>query len=436
MRLGIKRVLAVAALVAGTAAFAFAVLGSSGSYEATAVFDQAHGLVEGSEVQAAGFKVGEVEKIELGDDGLPRVHMQIDDDYRLRAGARADLRFFSVAGEINRYIALDRGSGPELPDGATIAAARSDQPEEIDQVLETLDPATRDDFRELFGAIDAATVGRGADIEGALEHSADALRETAAVVQQVNADGEALRTFMEKGRRVVSTLATDPAALGATADELALMLRTTAARQQEIAAGLEILPEGLRRPRSALERTSAAVPNLRALVRVARPGVRELVPFSRALRPALAEAESALAEADRLLAEAPSDLRRLDPLLRTLRPLLPPLGRTLTGANPMLDELRARLPDVFGFFANWADFTASFDANGNGGRVGLIPASPSGGGPGDAPYRNVIGPGDCEADGTTQPGVVEAPFDRVPGVLECEPWAAFAESYLSGGGGR
>lgn len=433
----VNRMLAVGALAVAVLLVAAVVLvSSSGSYAVTAVFDHAHGLVVGSEVQAGGFKVGEVKEIELGDDGLPHVRLEIDDDHRLRRGATANLRFFSVTGEVNRYVALERGEGPELSDGATIGLARSDQPEEIDQVLATLDPGTRAEVRELFAAIDAATRGRGPDLERTLAHGADALRETASLVDQVNADGEALRTFVEKGRRVVSAVARDPASLGGTVDRLAELLRTTATRERELATAVERLPEGLRQPRLALERTRAAIPNLRTLVRLARPGASELAPFSRELRPALADAVPTLAEAERLLTAAPADLRRIDPLLRSLRPLLPELGRALDDANPIADELRVRLPDAFGFFANWADFTASFDANGNGGRVAMIPAIPTGGGPGDAPDRNLIGPSDCEPDATTEPGILRLPFDRTPGVLECEPWTDFRESFLSEGAGR
>lgn len=435
MALGARRVAVLGALSATLVAGLVAVTRSSGTYEVTAVVRQANGVVEGGEVQAAGFKVGEVKEVTLGDDGLPRLRMEIEDGYRLRQGATADVRPFSVSGEVNRFVALRRGAGEELPDGATLLPGATDEPVEIDRVLETLDPRTRADVRDLFGALDAATLGRGRDIERSLAHSADALRETAAVVDQVNADSEALRTFVEKGRRVVSALARDPAALGGTVDEMAALLETTAARQAQIAEGVRLLPQGLGEPRLALDRTRAAIPNLRALVSAGRPAIRELVPFSRELRPALADARPTLSEAERLIRTGPADLRRLEPLLADLEPLLPDLSQALADSGPITDDMRARLPDIFGFFANWADFTASYDANGNGGRIGIIPAAPPPvyAGPGDAPARNAISSDACAADGTTAPGVLPAPFDRVPGVLGCDPWLGYEDSFLAGG---
>lgn len=411
------RIAVVVALAVAAVAFATIVASSSGTYRLTAVFEQTHGLVEGAEVQVAGEKVGEVKAIELGEDGFPRVEMEISDDFVVRRGGQADLRFFSVAGETNRFIDLTQGKGPELEDGATIGIARSDEPVEIDAVLSTLDPATRGDVRALLARIDLASDGRGPDIDRTLRHSADALAETAALVREVSSDGVALRTFVQKGRQVVSAIAREPAALGGSADELAALLRTTGRHETQVAASLELLPAALREPRFALERTAGAVPALRETVRVARPAVRELVPFSRDLRPALAAARPALGEAQRLISRSPADLRVLSRLLAAARPVLARLSPVLVSANPMLDELRARLPDVFAFFANWADFTADYDANGHGARVGLVF---------NEPPRNEIGPSDSGA------GLLASPFDRTPGVLEGEPWTGYRGSFTGG----
>ena len=415
------RLTAAVALLVPAVAIAFLLFGRSGSYEVVARFDQAHGLVQGAEVQAAGIGVGKVVEVSLGDDGYPLVRMTVDDGYRLRTGATADLRMFSVAGSVNRYVLLRQGSGRPLHDGAILRQDATDQPVEIDQVLSTLDPATRADVRSLLHRLDRGTRGRGPAIEATLRRSADGLAETAALVGDVTADGEALRTFVRDGRAVVGALARDPDALGAAADELAATLRTVAHRETALSETLAQLAPGLRSPRRALERTRGAVGDLRTLVAAGRPVAQELVPFSGALRPALREARPALAEASKLITQAPADLRRLDPLLADAGPVLERLAPVLRSANPMLDQLRVRLPDVFSFFANWADFTANYDANGHAARVGLVfePAP-----------LNETGPDDDAA------GQLAPPFARTPGVLEGEPWRGFEDSFVAGGKGR
>jgi hypothetical protein len=85
------------------------------------------------------------------------------------------------------------------------------------------------------------------------------------------------------------------------------------------------------------------------------------------------------------------------------------MAPVLLRATPMLEEARARLPDFFSFFSNWADFTANYDANGHAARVGLVFTPPP---------LNTIGPSDDRA------GQLRAPFLRTPGALEGEPWEA------------
>jgi hypothetical protein len=105
------------------------------------------------------------------------------------------------------------------------------------------------------------------------------------------------------------------------------------------------------------------------------------------------------------VADAQPTLRTLDPVLRS--------------AAPILDEARVRTPDFFSFFANWADFTSVYDANGHAARVGLVlPPAPD----------NVIDGSDNGA------GSLAAPFVRTPGVLEGEPWDSYRDSFLSGAG--
>ncbi|MCA1683571.1 MAG: MlaD family protein, partial [Actinobacteria bacterium] len=390
----------------------------SGTYEVNAVFDQVNGLVSGAKVEAAGVRVGKVTRIELGSDGLPHVRLRVDSDYRLRRGATAEVRFFSVAGELNRYVALTAGAGPELSDGATLGVARTDQPVEIDQVLSTLDPATRRSVRGLLAGLDSSLKGRGADISATLASSGPALNNTASLLADVNADGAALKTAVSQTRVVVGELARDPGALSATADRTAALLATTARRQSALRRALPRLGAAIRNPRVALDRLDGAVGDLRALVSAASPGVAQLVPAARELSGALRAGRPALAAAASLTRTAPADLRRLSPLLGTAKPVLKTLDPVLRGANPILDNARVRLPDFFSFFSNWADFTSNYDAAGHAARVGLVFAP--------APLRSV-GPGEAK------PGHLLAPFLRLPGVLEGEPWTDYEKSFVGGG---
>lgn len=391
---------------------------ADGTYEVTALFDDVKGLVPGNEVQAGGARIGTVGDIELDGDGYPRVTLEIDDDFQLRQGATADLRLFSLANQLGRYVLLTQGRGPVLGDGATIGLARTDQPVELDDVLRTLDPATRADVRGVLRKLNEATAGRGHDLAVAAEHAAPSINEFANLLEDVNADEHALRAVLREGRVALRAITRDPGAAGDFVDRLGGLLQTTAHRQAEISASLERLPAGLRSTRLALERLDRSIPELRTLVRTARPATRELIPTARELRRTAAVLPPALASIRRLIAQSPAHLTRLQPLLRTAGPSLERVDSVLCLANPILDEVRVFTPSLIQGVVEFGDLLRSYDANGHVAMVGVIEREPP---------TNPVGPD------TPGPGSVEPPFFRYPGIAYpvLQPWRDFPETFLT-----
>src|SRR3954466_8058171 len=126
------RVVALGALAAILVVVALLIGGAfSGSYRVNAVFDQVNGFVGGADVKAAGVDVGSVQRIWLGDDGLPHVAMDVDDGYPMRQGGTAEVRATAASGEVNRYVELTSGGGRPLPEDATLGTGSTDQPAEI-----------------------------------------------------------------------------------------------------------------------------------------------------------------------------------------------------------------------------------------------------------------------------------------------------------------
>jgi phospholipid/cholesterol/gamma-HCH transport system substrate-binding protein len=146
----IGRVLTAAVLVVAVAVLAVVLLGSSGAeYRVTARFENAGQLVKGNLVQVAGRAIGEVERIELGDDGGADVHLRItDEDYApLRTGVQAVVRQTSLSGVANRYVDLqmppeDR-AGRDVPDGGLLPAGATTSAVDLDQLFNTFDPRSR-----------------------------------------------------------------------------------------------------------------------------------------------------------------------------------------------------------------------------------------------------------------------------------------------------
>lgn len=426
------RVVVVSALAIGAFALVWAVTSASrGSYEMRAEFDDVRGLIPGGEVRAGAVPVGEVTSVELGLNDVPLVTFTVKDDFDLHEGATADIRLGSNVGAVNRAIELTEGdvTAPKLEEGTTLEDDQTDQPVNFDLAVQTLNPSTRDDIREMLIGLDEAIKGRGADFDRTLETSAEAVTETSLLLKQVNEDGEALRTLIGEGQRVVSALASDPDALGEAADRIALLLATTGNRQAELAESTRALGPALQNGRQLLDRLAAATPNLREFVTEARPAVTELRPLAQLLPEATNAAGPFLEETRKLVESGPSDLRNFAPIIDAATPVTEQLLKVSeAGLLPLGQELRVYGPETIAAFQNFGAATGSYDAVGHvlstaagDGQMGLPPSTEAAG---------EIDGNDCG------PGQIELPFVRSPGTLGCEPWTDFEDSFIDASGSR
>lgn len=392
---------------------------SGSTYEVTAIFDQVSGLPKDGEVKAGGVTVGRVREITLGKDNLPRVKLAIEDDFKLRRGATADLLIFGNAGQLNRYILLKQGTGQPLEDGATLATSFTDQPVEFDEVLGALNGQTRADVKSVLAGLDGATTGRSRDFDVARRTAAPAFAQTTALLRALNEDGEALRSAIRDSGTIVQAIAQRPETLGTWTEELRGLLDVTAQRQLQVTQTAQRATAGLREPRLALERLNQALPTLNALIPPARSAIGELPATAAALRPALSAARPTLAEAAVLTRTAPPALRRLTPTLKVLASQLNPARTVLCKGGPVLDTLRAQTPEFTGAVQQFGAITSNYDANGHGARVFLNTA-------------RVLG-GEATAEKNTS-GLLSKPYLRIPGTNIGQPWMEWRESFIGGDG--
>lgn len=423
------RVVAVSGLVLLAIVIVWVLSTSSrGSYELRAQFDDVRGLIPGGEVRAGAITVGHVTSVELSSEDVPEVTMQIEDDFDVHEGATADIRLGSNVGAVNRTVELTEGdtTRPELADGTLLATDRTDQPVNFDLAVQTLDPATRADVKEMLFGLEAAVAKRGLDIDRTLRTSSEAANETAALLGQVSRDGEALRTLVSESRRIVSAFASEPGVLSEAADRTSLLLETTGRRQADLARSVDDLGPALSETRVLLERLSGATPNLRELVSGLRPVVTELGPLARILPDASAAAGPFLSETRRLIEGGPDDLRAFDPVIDAATPVTKDLLVVAEKALPLGQEIRVYGPEIIGAFQNFGAANGTFDAVGHMmnaavGDAQMLPMSTA---------SDEIGPDECT------PGLLERPYIRLPGTLQCEPWEDFEDSFIDASGSR
>jgi len=430
------RVVVVASVTLVVAVVAVLLAGSrDGTYELRASFDDVRGLLEGGDVRAGAVKVGVVRSIRIAEDERPEVTMDVDDDFRLHRGARADVRLASNVGAVNRAVELLQGdpSAPLLPDGARLAVGATDQPVNFDEAVETLDPPTRRRLGRLVEGLERTLHGRGPDVDRLLRRSAPALNETAELLHQVGRDGVALRTLVRDGERVTGVLARDREELGAAADALAGLLRTTAGRQAQLRESVARLAPALTRGRAALDAVTAATPQLRRLARGLGPVATELRPLARLLPRAMQAAGPLTAQTRRLVERGPAQLRELRPIIRSASPVARKLTPVAREALPLARVLQVYVPETVGAFQNFGAISGAYDANGH----ILNVASGLSNMPPPSTVGRVIGPADCDRDnpGGVVAGLLQRPYIRVPGVNECQPWKDLPPGILPEGGG-
>jgi ABC-type transporter Mla subunit MlaD len=432
MRIGpyATRVAAFTALGIALVVVLLLLAASRDTYEVRAVFDDVRGLIPGGDVTAGAIKVGTVSDVYLNENKDPEVVMEIDGDFVMHQGAFANIRLASNVGAVNRVVDLTEGDPtlPELGDGTVLSGKATDQPVDFDLAVSTLTPKVRDDIGKVLAGLDESLKGRGGDFDRMLQNSSVTLNETANLLVSVNADGEALRTLVSEGQRVVSALAASPDDLGASADRLAQLLQVTGARQTELAQSVQLLGPALSNGRALLERTSESIPHLSRLVHESGPLLDELGPFADEVVPATKAATPFLHQTKKLIAETPPALREQVKFITLAQPVIGRLKPLLDRLNPIADQLRVYSPETVGFFQNVADAASNYDRNGHLIRTLTLAANT----PPASTQSGSLGPSDCG------PGLLEAPYHRTPGVNECQPWDAWRDSLgndNSGGGG-
>jgi ABC-type transporter Mla subunit MlaD len=140
-----------------------------GMHEMQISFPSADGLVAGSDVLEAGAQVGTVSALEPTPSQGALVTIEVSDSHwPLHAGLVADIRPKSLLGE--EYVDLHDGphSGPVYDASAVLRAPANADPVELDQFINSLDPATRTAVRVLLDDLGAGVAAQGPSLNAAL----------------------------------------------------------------------------------------------------------------------------------------------------------------------------------------------------------------------------------------------------------------------------
>jgi phospholipid/cholesterol/gamma-HCH transport system substrate-binding protein len=374
----IARGVAIAALALAIVLVAVLLLRGGGTHQYDLLFQNAGQLVKDDDVQVGGRRIGSIRKITLTDDNLARVRVEIKEPYApLRDGTQAVIRLTSLSGIANRYIALTPApnSAKKLDDGATLAVGSTTDVVDLDELFNTLDPDARKDLQGVIQGFAAQYEGKGPQAAKSAEYFNPFLSTSRRLVNQLTQDEGTLTDFIVNSSRAVTAVAE-------RRDDLADLVgntNTTAAAigQENVALGraLGLLPTTLRRANTTFVNLRATLDDLDVLVAESKPATKRLAPFLRELRPLVASSRPTIRDLRRLVTRSGADndlldaTRKLPGLQRVASPTFAHSTQALRKSQPVLEFIRPYTPELTGWFHDFGQSTANYDANGHFARI-------------------------------------------------------------------
>jgi phospholipid/cholesterol/gamma-HCH transport system substrate-binding protein len=374
----VARVAALAALALAVVVLAVVVLRGSGGKTYYVDFQNAGQLVKGDDVQVGGRQIGSVKDIALTHNNLARVRVQVRDAYApLHQGTTAIVRATSLSGVANRYIALTPGpnSNKPLPDGAHIGADSTTSVVDLDQLFNTLDPATRKALQEVVQGSATQYQGKGPQANESARYFGPALSSTDRVIQEVLRDQGAFTNFLANSSKLVTDVAArrnDLSSLVANANATAGAI---AQENTSFNTDLALLPGTLRKANTTFVNLRATLGDLTTLVNTSKPVAPKLAPFFATLRPLVANARPTVRSLSRVLfLPGPNNdlndlMKKLPALNNAARPAFADSITALQKSQPVVQFIRPYTPEFVGWLRDFGQGSSSYDANGHYARI-------------------------------------------------------------------
>jgi phospholipid/cholesterol/gamma-HCH transport system substrate-binding protein len=374
----IARGAVLGALLAVVAVLAIILLSGGGGTQYKLIFQNAGQLVKGDDVQIGGRRVGGVKDILLTDDNEAEVVVQVDKPYApLHEGTTATIRLTSLSGVANRYIALAPGpnNAPKIPDGGRLGVEQTTSVVDLDQLFNTLDPRTRRGLQQFFQGSAAQYEGQGENVNRSARYFNPFLSTTDQLVKELARDQHTLEQAIVAGASVTGAVAQRAPQLTSLVTNLNGMMGAIARENDSLSQALAALPDTLRQGNSTFVDLRATVDDLDPLLQASRPAAAVLPRFLRQLTPLLNEATptfqnlSAIVKQPGPFNDATDAVQHLPQLQRIGSPAFRSSITAMRRGQPVIDFLRPYSPDLVGWFRDFGQSAANYDANGHYARV-------------------------------------------------------------------
>src|SRR5436305_3796776 len=391
------RVAAIGAVVVAIVVLAILLFGGGGGYTVKGYFQNAGQLVIGNQVEIGGTPAGSVDGIKLTDTGQAEITMSVDDTYKpLPKGTKAVIRQASQSGIANRYVELDLPPGPKpkgkentISSGGTITIAQTTTAVDLDQLVNTLDPPTRQAIKAFFKNSAAQYVGKTEQQRLAFHYLNPALSTSSRLFGELNRDSPLLSHFLVDSAKLVTAVAQKRDALAALISNANATFRALGNQRTALAQAIAALPPFMRQSNTTFVNLRAALNDVDPLVNASKPVAVALRPFLDQLRPFAHEAVPTVTDlANVVLKPGPNndllDLEQSFPPLASaaldtkkrkinfgsgpisvgkVHGSFPETALALSKTAPIIGQGRPYTPDLIGWFDDFST-TGGSDAQG------------------------------------------------------------------------
>jgi phospholipid/cholesterol/gamma-HCH transport system substrate-binding protein len=363
-----------AVLGALVAVVAIIVLSSGGGQQYKLIFQNAGQLVKGDDVQIGGRRVGGVSDILLTNDNQAEVVVNVDKPYApLHEGTTATIRLTSLSGVANRYIALSPGpnNAPKIPDGGRLGVEQTTSVVDLDQLFNTFDPRTRVGLQRFIQGSATQYEGQGPNVNQAAKYFNPFLSTTDQLVKEVARDQTTLTRAIVAGASVTGALGERAPQLTSLVTNLNGMMGAIAAENSSLSQALGVLPDTLRQGNSTFVDLRSTLDDLDPLLQASKPAAAVLPRFFSQLRPLLNESTPTFQNLSAIVHQ-PGPFNDATDATQNL-PQLQKIGSKAFGSSitamrkgqPVIDFLRPYSPDLVGWFRDFGQSAANYDANGH-----------------------------------------------------------------------
>lgn len=356
------RIAVVVALVLVAAALSTAAGDNDDSKQVVGYFKDVSPLEVGSEIRAAGVKVGEVQSIDL-EDGRARVVMDVDAAvFPIHEDARLSIRPINLLGE--NFIELQPGSaGKPVLEGA-IPVERTGSIVTLQGVLDTVDDPTSTALAALVSELGAGVDGNGDEMAAAIKALAPAMQNVDRLGDVLRSQNKVLGQLLKSADPMATAISgKEGERLDALVAQTRNLLVALGSEQQGIRDTVAELPATLKEARTTLSALDRVATTTAPTLAAARPVTDDLQQIAGEIQDFTVYATPAFASFDGVFAEADKLIKQAAPMVTALRKVGPEIEGVAEGLVPAGDQLLDKhLGDLMAFVRKWALSTNGRDA--------------------------------------------------------------------------